>query len=493
MNLIQRFYNNFKIYSRNTAFVSDDRNLTYDQFFSLINGSRMLLENQPEFAPQKAVGVLCNELAETYAAVFAIWFSGCVFIPLNPSLPPLANNELIRKHEIDFIFSSGKLPAGLDLKSTKILYNNQLVSTSILSLYNLGLDQVLYVLNTSGSTGIPKNVPINLKNVTAFVEGFLNLYPELTDADNFLQTYELTADAAFTGYLIPFLIGATVYSVPGGTFKPFAVAKMMAEKPITWVQVTPSLLACLHPFFHSFNLTKIKHFHFGGEALPADMVEEWRRHIPNAEISNVYGPTETTITATIYKCRPGEAVKEKNNVVSIGKPLKNVVIYIQKDENSEIGELLITGEHVMEKYLFIDDQPFKIIAPGTDVYYPTGDLVMKDEDGYLYFCGRFDEQVKISGYRVDLIEIENKIRSLLPKPVNVAAAAIEKSPGINQLVVFIENYSGSGKEIIEKLLPVFPTYKIPEKIVGVEHFPLSPSGKTDKKALVYNFKNSSVG
>ena len=487
MNLIQKFFNGFINYRKNTAFVSKTGQFTYDGFLSLVNGSRLLLEDLPEFSHQKPVGVLFNSEAETYAAIFAIWFSGGIFVPLNPAMPPSVNNELIRKHGLKMIFSPGKVPAGLDLGEVHILENMQASSVIELSLFDWSQDQIMYILNTSGSTGTPKTVPVSLKNVEAFVDGFLELYPELSAEDNFLQTYDLTADASFTGYLIPMLLGATVYSIPSEGFKPFAVAKVLSEKPISWVQVTPSLLACLKPFFHSFHLDDIKHFHFGGEALPADLIGEWRQHIPNAEISNVYGPTETTITATIYKCAPDEKLKFRNNVVSIGRPLKKVRVYIQDNQYADCGELLISGEQVMENYLFSASQPFRVIPPGLDVYYPTGDFVEMDEEGLLYFCGRKDEQVKISGYRVDLIEIENKIRSLLPQAGNVAAAAVEKSPGLFQLVAFIEGYSESEKELLDKLRLVFPSYKIPEKIIGVANFPFSLSGKTDKKALVASY------
>ncbi len=484
MNLIQQYFQAFQNFSNNNAFCLGNEMLSYSQFLSLVNGSRKLLESQSGFVPQNAVGVLCNERAETYAAVFAIWFSGGIFVPLNPSSPALLNNELIQKHKIKIIFASKDIPEGME-PQLKILNNKVVSSPDSLPLYKWKSRQVMYVLNTSGSTGTPKNVPVNLKNLTAFVEGFLELYPELSSADNFLQTYELTADAAFTGYLIPFLKGATVYSVLSGQFKPFAVAKILTEKPITWVQVTPSLLACLHPFFDSFNLKVIEHFHFGGEALPANMVEEWREYVPNAEISNVYGPTETTVTATIYKCLPGEKLKAINNIVSIGKPLKSVFVKV-----TENGELLIAGDQVMENYLFTYDQPFKNLPDENQDYYPTGDLVEKDDDGFLYYHGRLDEQVKINGYRVDLIEVENKVRLLVADARNVAAVSVEKSSGIHQLVVFIENYSGNGNEITEKLKSIFPVYKIPEKIIGVSQFPLAPSGKTDKKALVTQFKNS---
>ena len=490
MNLIQRFFNGFKTYSQLIAFELNREEFTYDRFSALVNGSRLLLESQPDFFPQQPVGVFCNEKAETYAAVFAIWFSGGIFVPLNPALPPSVNNELIRKYNLQLVISPGEAPAGVNKEDVKILQTAQITSDRSLPVYDWNPEHTVYILTTSGSTGTPKSVPISLKNLEAFVEGFLELYPELSPDDNFLQTYDLTADAAFTGYLIPFLLGATVFTVPPGAFKPFAVAKVLSEKPISWVQVTPSLLACLHPFFHSFNLPGIRHFHFGGEALPADLAEEWRQHVPNAEISNVYGPTETTVTATIYKCMPGEKLKARRNIVSIGKPLKKVKVFIQKDPGSDEGELLIAGDQVMKSYLFSTIQSFREVSDDAVVYYPTGDFVEMDKECYLYYLGRRDEQVKISGYRVDLIEVENQIRRLLPQVGNVAAVAVERSAGVFQLVAFVENYSGSGKEITDQMRHVFPAYKIPEKIVGVFNFPISTSGKTDKKTLVRNYLKS---
>ncbi len=495
MNLIQEYFNAFNRFSENEAFCLNDEKLSYNEFLSLINGSRNLLESQPDFRAESAIGVLCNSTAETYAAIFAIWFSGGILIPLNPDSPIKVNAELIQNHRIKFIFSSGEYHLKIAYSGATLLYNKGIKSKEVQPLADWQETRLMYVLNTSGSTGTPKNVAINLKNVTSFVEGFLEKYPELNATDKFLQTYELTADAAFTGYLIPFLLGAAVYTVPAGQFKPFAVAKILAHEQVTWVQVTPSLLACLQPFFSSLYFPGIKHFHFGGEALPADMVELWRKQIPNAEISNVYGPTETTITATIYKCLPGEDLKVKNNMVSIGQPLKNAFVNIQhkRDSEQEAGELYIAGSQVMQEYLFTKEQPFKVVTENHKSlkYYPTGDLVLKDEDENLYYVGRMDDQVKISGYRVDLIEVENAVRTSNVVDGNVAAVAFEKSLGMNQLVAFIENFSGDGNEISEELSTYFPSYKIPEKIIGVPHFPLTASGKVDKKALISQFLNGS--
>lgn len=489
-NLMQKYSDAFCQYGDKMAFCAGQDVYTYREFFSLVNGSRKMLQTDSRFRPQKPVGVLYTSRAETYASIFAIWFSGGIFVPLNPSSPALVNEQVIRKHQIELVFYAGDNPGKFRFDQIKILQNQKVTTGEFIPVHRWQDDHLVYILNTSGSTGTPKNVPVSLKNLSAFIEGYLEKYPELNSTDNFLQTYELTADASFTGYMVPFLLGAAVYSVPEDAFRPFAVAKILAEKPVTWVKVTPSLLACLRPFFSSLDLPGVKHFQFGGEALPADLIGDWRPHVPNAEISNGYGPTETTVTATIYKCLPGEKLKAKNNTVSIGLPFKKVEVHIQKTDNQlDKGELYIAGEQVMEKYLFTEQQPFKTIKIKNQSlrFYPTGDQVCQDSDGYLYFLGRLDDQVKISGYRIDLVEIENAVRACAPGIGNVAATAVEASPGMKQLVVFIENYPGNGKEITETMALNYPRYKIPEKIIGVQQFPLSSSGKTNKKKLVSQY------
>jgi acyl-CoA synthetase (AMP-forming)/AMP-acid ligase II len=493
MNLLEKYHAAFIRYGKNEAFFDGEKRYSYKEFSDLVQNCRHLLESVPDFQPGCAVGIVHSEKAETYAAVFAVWFAGGYFVPLHPASPARFNSEIIQKNGIRVVFAAkGTENKSIDSDVT-VLQLSAVPDSILMPVFPRSKSDFLYVLNTSGSTGTPKNVPINVRNLEAFVEGFLEIYPELSENDKFLQTYDITADAAFTGYLIPLLIGAAVYTVPAGQFKPFQVAKTLAENPVTWVQVTPSLLACLQPFFGSLWFNTVTHFHFGGEALPLSLVNEWRPHIPNAEISNVYGPTETTITATIYKCLPGETVQARNNIVSVGKPLKHVLLRISEAKLPEekTGELLIGGEQVMEKYLFVEKQPFITIADhGTEQkYYPSGDWVETGDDGLMYYNARIDDQVKINGYRVDLNEVENHV-SAATGGHHVVAVAVEVKTGLKQLVVFVEHFNGDTTKIMQLLKSDLPFYKIPEKIIGVEVFPLSNSGKTDRKALIQNYLQS---
>jgi D-alanine--poly(phosphoribitol) ligase subunit 1 len=326
-----------------------------------------------------------------------------------------------------------------------------------------------------------------VKNLGTFVDGFLEIYPDLTSKDRFLQTYDLTSDAAFTGYLIPLLLGATVFTIPAGGFKYLSIVKILQEQQITWTQFTPSVLNYLRPYFKSIRFKSLIHSHFGGEALPFDLVSEWAQCVPNAEISNIYGPTETTITCTIHRTNIDE-LKEKvhNGIVSIGKPLKKVEILIigENDQivaDGEKGELCIGGEQVMEGYL-TDKNPFFVQEGSQDRYYRSGDLVVRDPQGFLMYCGRKDDQLKISGYRVEPAEIEFAVGQAANGLKSKAYGFINKSR-TESIVVFIEKYEEEPAKLKEALRNLLPSSLIPEKIIPIAQFPLNTSGKVDKSVL----------
>lgn len=490
MNLFERYFAVFQQHSSRTAFWIDGETYTYQAFLQLVSGSRAVLEAQAGFCPQEPVAVVCHNRIETYAAIFATWFSGSPFVPLHPGNPPEWNREVLRRTGAKIVFSS-RGSSG-DFSPAIVIDNSGERSANCEVPTPCSSGGYVYILTTSGSTGQPKSVPVTLKNLTAFVEGFLHNYPELDAEDRFLQTYDLTADAAFTGYLIPLLLGAAVYTTPDHPFRYLAVAKVLAGHPVTWVQVTPSLLACLRPYFDTLRFPGIKHFHFGGESLPRSLAEAWRPSVPHAEISNVYGPTETTVTSLLGKFLPGEPLKSFNGSVSIGKPLPAVQALIVDESGTVIGgpgegELLLGGDQVMEGY-FHETPENTFVTVQQQQFYRTGDWVWRDAEGFYYFQERLNDQVKINGYRVDLVQVEQVVAALC-KEEKAVAAAPEITPGLRKLWVFVEGFSGTATDVLKQIRENYPAFMVPDRIIGVEAFPLSLSGKTDKKKLISDYLN----
>lgn len=496
MNLWKKYDAAFKSHALNTAFCISEKEYSYSEFSEYITASQLLLQKNSGTSASLPVGVMCHDSIETFAAIFAIWFSGHHFVPLHPLHPTTLNNEKIQQSGLKLILSSepGHPNHGL---SAPIVCNKDLKSSDpyqVTSESNLA-----YILFTSGSTGKPKGVLISEKNMAAFTDGFMALYEDLTSKDRFLQTYDLTSDAAFTGYLIPLLIGASVYTLPSGGFKYLSIVKILEKHQITWTQFTPSVLNYLRPYFKSMQFSSLQHSHFGGEALPYEMVRQWMGCVPNAEISNIYGPTETTITCTIHRTNADQSgEKVYNGILSIGKPLKGVKTVIV-DQNNQLvkegkkGELCIGGPQVMEGYLNAPGQDDKFLfmedAHGhKERYYRSGDLVIQDKEGYLFYLGRKDEQLKISGYRVEPAEIENAVSSLISNR-KAKAYGFRNQSGTESIVVFIEQYDQPVDTLKDNLRNLLPAPLIPEKIISIPRFPINSGGKVDKPALFQTYSD----
>lgn len=490
MTLFDHYFQTFRKQGDRMAFAQEDKTYSYSEFLLMISCARHLLESSSGLILRKPIAVMCHNKVETYASIFACWFSGLPFIPLNPSNPVHWNVGIFRQLDAQLLIDSSPESRNPGYTGLKILDNSSLTKATVDSPFRMESVDLVYILTTSGTTGEPRNVPISLQNMEAFILGFNDSFPALDENDRFLQTYDLTADAAFTAFLIPLYMGATVVLTPDHQFRYLSVAKTLITKHITWVQVTPSLLACLRPYFKSLKLENIRYFHSGGEALPEDLVNEFRPCVPNAEIANIYGPTETTVTAMIYKCPAGVQLISYRGSVSIGKPIGDVEVQILDEDGSFVseegeGELLITGSQVMGGYYAgksVDVFYYLKNIDGIKKYYLTGDKVRRDNNGYYYFLGRLNNQVKISGYRVDLTEVELVLSRWYEKQVFVAVAP-EISSGIKKLVVFTTETNIPESEMKKRVFDSYPEFMVPERIITIDRIPLTLSGKTDRKML----------
>lgn len=486
MNLWEKYRISFQEHATKTAFCIGNKTYSYSDFSASVAGCQQLLHEKLKNADGLPVGVMCRDSIETFAAIFAIWFSGAHFVPLHPQHPELVNHEKIKQSGLNLILDSN--PDTKNTCTNGITGNHPVIDQ--------GNDSLAYILFTSGSTGNPKGVPISETNLNAFIEGFLEMYPDLNSSDRFLQTYDLTSDAAFTGYLIPLLLGAAVYTIPSGGFKYLNIVKYLQQYEITWTQFTPSVLNYLRPYFNSIRCNSLKHSQFGGEALSLDLVTEWATCVPNAEISNIYGPTETTITCAIHRTTISDLPeKVYNGVISIGKPLGDVQILILTENGhlagtGEKGELCIGGKQVMTNYLSNPGNgknPFHTKENG-DLYYRSGDLVFQDEDGCLFYCGRIDDQLKINGYRIEPAEIELAV-SRASGGSKSKAYEFRNRTGTESIVVFIENADSDPEFLKEQLRAFLPAAVLPEKIIAVRNFPLNSNGKVDKNALFTEYSS----
>jgi acyl-coenzyme A synthetase/AMP-(fatty) acid ligase len=350
-----------------------------------------------------------------------------------------------------------------------------------------------YVLFTSGSTGHPKGVRINRRNIDAFHRAYLAFGPEYSNSDRFLQIYDISFDGSVPCYLVALCTGASVFTVPQDEIKYLYAFKLMKEQELTVVKMTPSTLYYLQPFFLTIQLPKVRVCLFGGEALRVSIVEEWMNCVPNALIQNVYGPTEATIDSLMYNYNSGKFQKKsEDGIISLGNGFGDFEYAVIDNEGAQVskgekGELCLGGDQVMSAYWKDEEKStqafiFLETTNGEKRFYRTGDMVSRDADGFFMFHGRIDCQVQVQGYRVELEEIEKHATDASGEH-SVAAIPVTNKNGNTEIVLFIGREEQLQDMILSEMHKKLPHYMIPSRIIFRNELPRLNNGKTDRKKL----------
>ncbi|MFF8021487.1 amino acid adenylation domain-containing protein [Streptomyces sp. NPDC007896] len=358
-----------------------------------------------------------------------------------------------------------------------------------------------YVLYTSGTTGRPKGVVVSHANLAHTIQAVADRYG-LGPRDRVLQFAALTFDVAAEELFSALVRGATVVLPPAGPVPGIdELTSLVRSERLTVLNLPASYwhewVAVIDRFPPS-SCPALRLVVTGSERVDGGRLALWQAAAPgHVRWLNAYGPTEATITATLYE--PDRAAprpwsdRPADATVPIGRPLPGVRAYVLDAELRPVpigvpGDLYLAGEGVAQGYL---DDPARTAAvflpdpwgrPGTRMY-ATGDRARRATDGELEFLGRSDDQIKLRGFRIDLGEIEAALAAH-PDVRDSAALLREDTPGRPQLVGYIAVDSGTAPpDLRAHLAQRLPGYMVPSAVVPLGRLPRGERGKTDRRAL----------
>jgi amino acid adenylation domain-containing protein/non-ribosomal peptide synthase protein (TIGR01720 family) len=469
------------------ALQTADRKLTYDELNVRANQLAHFLRRQG-VGPEVPVGICMARSVEMIVAVLAVLKAGGGYVPLDPEYPLEWLRYVMEDVGAPIVLTQSTLAERLPAIWGQVICVDDESETltpfpEYEPLNNVLLDSPAYVIYTSGSTGRPKGVVVThrgLCNVAAAQSRILGIQPE----SRVLQFASLSFDASIFEMLMAWGTGGLLSLVPQNSL-PLGkdLQQLLTDHAVTTVTLPPTALATL-PIENFPDLSTIT---VAGEACPAELVERWA---PGRRFFNLYGPTEATIWATAAECLAGDRKP------LIGRAIDNVQTYIL-DERQEpvpigaVGELYIGGAGLARGYWGRADltaerfvpHPFSSTA-GSRLY-RTGDLARFRADGQIDFLGRLDHQIKMRGFRIELGEIEAVLRQYSGVADTVVVVR-EDRPEEKRIVAYIVSQSEvppNVSELLDFLKQKLPEFMMPQAFVVLDHLPLTPSGKIDRRQL----------
>lgn len=486
-----------------TAYADEKKEITFEELRLQARAiaceltARGLFKKPVAIFLEKGVDVLVSFMGAAYSCNF--------YSPIDVDMPGSRVNKILEVLEPSVVITTAALRevfSAYDYRGDFLLLEEILATdgrcktvepereAALEAARRRGIDtDLLYVLFTSGSTGVPKGVTINHRAVIDYIDWVTETFA-VTEKDSFGNQAPFYFDNSILDIYSALKTGATTYIIPKKLFaQPVLLLEYLKEKRINTIFWVPSALIVVAKLkaFRNVDLSDtLKRVLFCGEVMPNKQLNVWRKFLPDVQYANLYGPTEITDACTCYIVDREFSDEEP---LPIGFPMPNTDILVLNDKDEpvkgeESGELCVRGTSLSMGYYknpektkeaFVQN-PLNQAVP--ELIYRTGDIVKYNERGEIIYLSRKDFQIKHMGHRIELGEIETAVSSL--EEISLCCCLYDEKR--QKIVLFIEEELDKAY-VNEKISRLVPEYMLPNKLIRVEKMPINANGKIDRVKL----------
>ena len=486
-----------KLYPNKVAYIDDERQVTFQQLYD--EGIRIACRLIKYRYFKQPVLLFMEKSISLVSSFVGVAYSGNFYSPVDTKMPEERIKKIIETLDPSVVITNAKHKEQVKrfVHSCEIWIFEDIIETSsanfelVIQVSKRIIDtDILYVLFTSGSTGIPKGVIINHRAVIDFIDWISECY-HFDEYTVFANQAQLYFDLSIQDVYAPLRNGSSTILIPNRLYTaPVRVWNMILRHKVNTLVWIPSMLSIFANLDILNNVEKapLKSVLFCGEVMPMKQLNYWIKAYPNTLFANLYGPTECTEACTYYTI---DRDFSDDDILPMGKPCKNSDAMIINSDTSElitkpgeIGELYIRGTCLSDGYYGDQERTSEVFIQNPvnkqypELVYKTGDLVCYNDRYELVYISRKDFQIKIRGYRVELGEIEAAVSAIVA--VTFGCCVFD---ALNEKIILVYTGDIEPDEIKEILSTKLQEYMIPSEYYHRQKMLFNINGKVDRNAL----------
>lgn len=493
-NILQYLENTVLTCPDKTAFSDGVSALTFEDLYQKSRAVGSALCRRGLY--HEAIAVLMEKSPDELAAFFGAVYAGCFYVPLDPEMPVGRMEKILENVTPRVLICSektqkiaGTLHFSGEIVTFEALSAEKEDAPALESVRRRQIDiDPVYIVFTSGSTGIPKGVVACHRSVIDYTEALCMALPFDHDTVFGNQT-PLYFDAPLKEIMPTLKYGATTYLMPRRLFMfPVKLTEFLNEHHINTICWVVSALTMISAFgaLEKCPPRYLRLVAFGSEVFPTRQFNLWKEALPDARFFNLYGPTEATGMSCYYEATRTFAEGEP---IPVGRPFHNTGILLLDEQGREVGsgergEICMRGTCVTMGYYRNPEKTAEVFVQNPtctafpETIYRTGDIGYFDADGELIFVGRRDHQIKHMGHRIELGEIE----AAAAAQTYVGRACCLYDEEEKKIILY---YAGeeTPERLTADLRAFLPRYMLPSVVRRMDIMPLTPNGKLDRRAL----------